>query len=103
MNRRTGKRAAPTGADLHRSWLELVERDGPFLSVPELKRAWPTGMPALRDDALAALREARPGFENAWEKWDREPGNESVLDTYRSTRVGWVDAVLREVLGWGAA
>jgi len=103
MNRRTVKRAAPTGAELHRSWLELVERDGPFLSVPELKRAWPTGMPALRDDALAALREARAGFENAWEKWDREPGNESVLDAYRSARDGWVDTVLREVVGWGAA
>ena len=30
---------------------ELVDTDGPFLSVPALKRVWPQGMPALDGDA----------------------------------------------------
>lgn len=91
------------GGDLHRAWLELVDTDGPFLAVPELKRVWPSGMPALRDDALAALREARPAFENAWEKWDLDPADAAALAGYRSARDTWVATVLREVVGWGEA
>lgn len=103
MSRRTPGRPALGGGDLHRAWLELVDTDGPFLSVPELRRVWPTGMPGLRDDALAALREARPAFENAWEKWDLDPGNATALDAYRTVRDAWVATVLRDVVGWGDA
>ena len=40
-----GRKIPPTGAELHRLWLELVDADGPFLAVPALKRVWPQGMP----------------------------------------------------------
>ena len=39
--RRKSAGSARSAADLHRAWLELVDADGPFLSVPALKRVWP--------------------------------------------------------------
>ena len=38
-----------SAADMHRSWLELVDTEGPFLAIPPLKRVWPEGMPGLLD------------------------------------------------------
>lgn len=93
---------ARTGAEAHREWLELVDTDGPFLSVPALKRVWPQGMPAPDGDALAALKEAKPGFEKAWEEWDRDRANAAALQRYRDARDKWVELVLRDVIGWGA-
>lgn len=97
---------APTAGDLHRAWLELIDADGPFLAVPALKRVWPQGMPQLDSDALAALREAKPAFEKAWEAWDEQRhdrdnrDNRAALDFCRSERDSWVELVLREVIGW---
>jgi hypothetical protein len=54
------RRSAPSTADLHRAWLELVDADGPFLSVPVLKRAWSTGMLPPGSAELDALRDAKP-------------------------------------------
>lgn len=90
----------PSAGDLHRRWLELVDTDGPFLSVPALKRVWPQGMPQLEDSAAATLKEAKPTFEKAWEAWDRQRDNEAMLDLYRVERDAWVELVLREVIGW---
>src|SRR5215207_9854756 len=87
-------------AELHRAWLELVETDGPFLAVPPLKRVWPQGMPALADDRLDALREAKPAFEHAWEELDVDPDDPAVWEKYVSARDEWVRAVLRDVAGW---
>ncbi|MFC6010889.1 Eco57I restriction-modification methylase domain-containing protein [Nocardia lasii] len=94
------KRKPPTAAELHRAWLELVDTEGPFLSVPTVKRVWPQGMPPLADDRKAALSEAKPAFEKAWENWDTYRDSESALDLYRTERDTWVDIVLREVIGW---
>ncbi|MCP2298536.1 Methyltransferase domain-containing protein [Nocardia amikacinitolerans] len=94
------RRSTTTAADLHREWLELVDTDGPFLSVPALKRVWENGMPAMNADALAVLREAKPAFEKAWEEWDSDRDNEAVMERYRTARDTWVDLVLREVFGW---
>ncbi|MEV6389035.1 Eco57I restriction-modification methylase domain-containing protein [Nocardia xishanensis] len=94
------RRSTTTAADLHREWLELVDTDGPFLSVPALKRVWENGMPAMGADALAVLREAKPAFEKAWEEWDSNRDNDAVMDRYRTARDTWVDLVLREVFGW---
>jgi hypothetical protein len=96
--RRTGK--APTAAEQHRAWLELVETDGPFLAVPPLKRVWPQGIPALPADRLDVLREARVGFEHAWEALDRDPDDDTVAEKYRDARDEWVRTVLRDVAGW---
>ena len=41
--------------DPHREWLDLLDTDGPFLSVPVLKKAWPTGMSAPDRSALDVL------------------------------------------------
>jgi len=95
------RRRSRSATDQHRGWLELVDTDGPFLSVPALKRIWPQGMPQPDDDALARLREAKPPFEKAWEWLDSKPDDERALPEYRSARDEWVGVVLRDVVGWG--
>ena len=102
MTRRTGP---PSVADQHRAWLELVDTDGPFLSVPVLKKAWPTGMNAPDRSALDALRDAKPAFEKAWDAWDMADKDTAdrgaaALEKYRQARDAWVDVILRTVLGW---
>jgi hypothetical protein len=94
------RKFVPTGTDLHRRWLELVDTDGPFLAVPALKRVWPQGMPQPAKSVVETLRDAKPAFEKAWENWDKRPDDEAALEFYRDARDTWVDLVLREVLGW---
>ncbi|MER7449352.1 DNA methyltransferase [Nocardia beijingensis] len=96
------KKRPKSAADLHRAWLELVDTDGPFLSVPALKRVWPQGMPQLDPDRLAILRDAKPVFEKAWEEWDSDRESIGALERYRAARDEWVDLILRDVVGWGA-
>ncbi len=93
------------GSDLHRDWLGLLDTDGPFLSVPALKKAWPAGMPAGDRAALDALRDARPAFEKVWDRWDlaeKATADQAAaaLTAYREARDAWVDVVLRTVVGW---
>jgi methylase of polypeptide subunit release factors len=95
------RRFAPSVTDIHRAWLELVDADGPFLAVPALKRVWPQGMPQPDADAVAALKDAKPAFEKAWENWDKHPDDEAALEFYREARDEWTDVVLRDVVGWG--
>jgi methylase of polypeptide subunit release factors len=95
-----GRISPPSAADQHRAWLELVDTDGPFLAVPALKRAWPTGMPSPDNRELAVLRDAKPAFEKAWDNWDTHRDDPSALDLYREARDAWVNTVLREVIGW---
>ncbi|MCZ4506738.1 SAM-dependent DNA methyltransferase [Streptomyces sp. ActVer] len=99
--RRKSAGPARSAADLHRAWLELVDADGPFLSVPALKRVWPQGMPQLGTDQVALLKEAKPAFEKAWEDWDLRRDDSAALDRYGEARDSWVELVLRNVLGWG--
>ena len=94
------RRTAPSGADLHRSWLDLVDADGPFLSVPVLKRAWPTGMLPPGEGELHALRDAKPAFEKAWDQWDTDRDDAGALERYREARDAWAEVVLRKVVGW---
>ncbi|KJS60888.1 Eco57I restriction-modification methylase domain-containing protein [Streptomyces rubellomurinus] len=99
--RRKSAGPARSTADLHRAWLELVDADGPFLSVPALKRVWQQGMPQLGADQAALLKDAKPAFEKAWEGWDLRRDDPSALDRYREARDAWVKLILRNVLGWG--
>ncbi|MEV5936695.1 DNA methyltransferase [Streptomyces sp. NPDC052079] len=99
--RRKSAGPACSAADLHREWLELVDADGPFLSVPALKRVWPQGMPQLGADQVALLKEAKPAVEKAWEDWDLHRDDSAGLDRYREARDSWVELVLRNILGWG--
>lgn len=90
-------------ADLHRQWLELFDVEGPFLAIPPLKRVWPNGIPDFRSnhpDRFEVLADARKNFESAWEALDRDPGNDTKLDSYRVARDKWVETVLRDVIGW---
>jgi len=86
--------------DQHRSWLELVDTEGPFLAIPPLKRVWPQGIPSLADERKATLVDARKEFEGAWEQLDRMPDSESARDPYRVARDKWVETILRDVAGW---
>ncbi|MEI4279124.1 DNA methyltransferase [Klenkia terrae] len=89
-----------SAAELHRSWLTLLDTEGPFLAVPPLKRVWPQGMPALAVEAKAALASAHRTFVAAWESYDRDPSKEHALANYRDARDAWVQIVLRDVAGW---
>ncbi len=94
----------------HRSWLELVDRDGPFVAIPALKRVWPQGIGSLSDASLMALRDAKPDFDRAWDRWTtavaRAGQDAAALDdadaAYRGARDKWVAVVLQDVAGWGA-
>ncbi|NUS43304.1 MAG: SAM-dependent DNA methyltransferase [Mycobacteriaceae bacterium] len=103
-HRARARKAAPTATDIHREWLELVDTEGPFLSIPALKNVRPQGFPVLDADRKATLTETKPAFEKAWENWDQlhddEAAQESALELYRAERDTWVDTILREVIGW---
>lgn len=86
----------------HRDWLELVDRDGPFVAIPAIKRVWPQGMPQLEASAKAALRDAKPNFDRAWDDWSKAPAEDGAVESYRGGRNKWIDAVLRDVARWDA-
>ncbi len=92
---------ARTTAQQHREWLELVDTDGPFLSVPVMTALHPQGMPSLGRARREALRAAQPVFDRAWDAWDRERDSQQVLADYRRARDAWVATVLTDVIGWG--
>ncbi len=93
--------ARKTVTELHREWLELVDTDGPFLAVPPLKKVYENGIPQPDAEALDTLKDAKPAFESAWEKWATHRDDEAALAAYRDARDAWVETVLRDVIGWG--
>ena len=92
-------------SDLHRDWLGLLDTDGPFLSVPALKKAWPTGMPVPDRAALDALRDAKPAFEKAWDVWDMaekataDQAATALASTGRPATPGWTSCSARSWAG----
>ena len=98
-----GRPSAPSSSELHRSWLELVDSEGPFLAIPPLKRVWPNGIPDFRTnhpDRFTAFVDAKKDFEQAWERVDQNPDDDRALSNYREVRDEWVQTILREVTGW---
>lgn len=91
------RRTQPTTAELHRRWLQLVDTDGPFLSIPVLKRVYPQGISTLTTDILSDLKAAKDPFEKAWDAWSTAKVS---LDEFRSARDAWVDVAFRRVFGW---
>ncbi|GHJ54486.1 hypothetical protein Nm8I071_37930 [Nonomuraea sp. TT08I-71] len=81
---RTFRRPAPDGAEQHRNWLSLVDVNGPFLSLPVLRRTWPT-LDALDKKVRERLRQEH----TTWQ-----------ADTVASQQA-WIGYVLGELLGWG--
>ena len=80
---RPGLMARPSIQRVHAEWLSLVETSGPFLTVPTLKRALPSGLEAA-PDALPRLRLAHA-------EWRADP----------SLRQRFIRWVLDEVLELG--
>lgn len=102
---RTTKATAPkvNATDLHRAWVQLVDTDGPFLAIPPLKKVWPNGIPDFRathPERFDTLVEARKAFEASWEALDRDIDSDIRLVGYRAERDKWVEAVLRDIVGW---
>lgn len=97
----TKSSAARPAAQQHREWLELVDTDGPFLSVPVMTGLYPQGMPSLDRARREALRAAKSAFDRAWDAWDSSRDSERALADYRRARDTWVSTVLTEVIGWG--
>lgn len=69
----------------HEDWLNLLQRSGPFLSVPVLTRTWPAGLEPLPRELLDSLR---PAFQ----EWLEDP-----IARHRD----WITFVLTQVLSWG--
>ena len=90
-------------AQQHRQWLELVDTEGPFLSVPVITELHPQGVPELSRERREALRVAKPAFDRAWDAWDADRESAAALVSYRRARDAWVGAVLTGVLGWGGS
>ena len=68
----------------HDDWLGLLERSGPFLTVPVLSRTWPAGLdPVSRE----LMDEVRPAFD----AWREDP----VGGHFR-----WITFVLSQMLEW---
>ncbi len=83
---RTFRRPAPDGVKQHRNWLSLVDVNGPFLSLPVLRRIWPT-LDALDKPTRERLRQAHTTWQD-----DTVVGQQT-----------WIGYVLGELLGWGDA
>jgi len=81
--------------------LELVDTEGPFIALPVLTKAFPTGIPQLDPARRLALTAAKPAFERARDTYDEALDREAALPTYRAARDAWVETVLRDVLAWG--
>ena len=69
----------------HIDWLRLVERSGPFLSLPVLQKVFPQGLDA--DD-----RPARSELRVAYEEWKEDSEEEEKLHTR------WIEYVLGTLL-----
>lgn len=94
-----GRRRAPSGTELHRSWLALVDTEGPFLTLPALLRVWPqANFPGLDSRRLADLKVAKASFEAAH---DAHATGDLPLHAFRGERDAWVEHVLRDTFGWG--
>ncbi|MBK6953927.1 MAG: N-6 DNA methylase [Actinomycetales bacterium] len=56
-------------------------------------------MPPLDAAAKTALGDAKPAFDAAWDRWDRQRDAEGAVAAYRTARDEWIGVVLRDVLG----
>lgn len=84
MNRTSvRRRPQPDGAAQHRTWLDLIEITGPFLSLPVLCATWPTL------DPLDELQRKR--LRAAHADW---------LDDPDAGQQAWIRYVLADLLGW---
>lgn len=79
------------------SWLEQFDVDGPFLSLPVVKRFWPSGVDRLgdADDRLVTLKQGYTVWLRAYDQQSLEK-----REQYAEAARVWVDTVLDELAGW---
>ncbi|MFB7579971.1 Eco57I restriction-modification methylase domain-containing protein [Streptomyces hydrogenans] len=80
------KGSVPTPAEQHEDWLRLLRPDGPFVSLPVLVGAFPSGLDTIPEEVRAQLRQA-------WAEVQEDP------DLLRSS---WERFVLTKLLDWRA-
>jgi len=68
----------------HDEWLNLLERSGPFLTVPVLMRTWPAGLDPVP-------KELMDEFRLAFDRWREDPAGGQRR---------WISFVLGEMLDW---
>jgi hypothetical protein len=86
-NRQFKKRRS--GADRtrgHQDWIELIDTDGPWLSLPVLTATWP--------ELDAVTPEQRQRLKHAHSDWSIDRDDPAARDT-------WLRAILADFLGWG--
>lgn len=84
----------------HWRWLELVDRDGPFVAIPALKKLWPQGI-VPEDGPRDVIRDAKPVFDRAWDTLQVAGANTGrALEDYRPARDAWIGRVLRDAFRW---
>jgi hypothetical protein len=74
------------GVEQHKDWLQLVESEGPFLSLPVLNRIWPNGVDRFEshDPRIVTLKDS-------FEAWRKKPAGQHE---------NWIKTVLHDVAGW---
>lgn len=68
----------------HEDWLNLLQRSGPFLTVPVLMRVWPAGLDPAPGDVL-------DDFRVRFAEWREDP---------HARHREWITFVLGELLDW---
>jgi hypothetical protein len=79
------RRPRTSVAGVHADWLRLVEPNGPFLTLPVLRRVWPNGLDHLDADSRAEVRRHLADFD---------PDDPASVTT-------WVEWVLTALLAYG--
>ena len=87
QTRQARRRPTAKPIEQHRDWLQLIDAEGPFLTVPVVKAEWPNGM-----DRLAAGDPRHLRFVDNFNDWRAKP--EAQHET-------WIKSVLSDTAEWG--
>lgn len=84
-------------SEVDHSWLQQIDVDGPFLSLPVVKSFWPSGIDRLSDADDRLLT-----FKQGFTVWLRAYDGQSLekREQYAEIARAWVDTVLDELAGW---
>lgn len=84
-------------SEVDHSWLQQIDVDGPFLSLPVVKGFWPSGIDRLSDADDRLLT-----FKQGFTVWLRAYDGQSLekREQYAEIARAWIDTVLDELAGW---
>jgi hypothetical protein len=69
----------------HEEWLDLLDRAGPFITLPIAVRIWPAGLDPLPKDETDE-------FRSEFDRWREDPAGGQRR---------WASAILKDFLGRG--